>query len=250
MAPLIEPLRGLLDSFFVAVPGSTNLEVRTARLVARDGMKDFFISSSLSDGLRGPSSIFFTGDIPRAELDIADGSSAGRALSRSDFEELLVVVLSCDNRGLEISRLLVLCSGSGLLVNSELLPVPRMITGLSRSRKKSSISVLVVLVTLLLRVEGVRTKLSVVVAALGDLPMLDPLAALPCRPLAACLPYPSCPVPATGPRRWSFFSGFAAGAAGSVLARLEKKPNSDVLLGLGAGAGTGVGSVRERCFSN
>jgi hypothetical protein len=36
-------------------------------------------------------------------------------------------------------------------------------------------------------------------------------------------------------------------AAGSVLERLEKKPNRDVLLGLGAGAG--VGSVEDRCFS-
>lgn len=86
------------------------------------------------------------------------------------------------------SRLLLLCIGSGLLESSVLLPVPRMTTGASLSRKKSSISVLVVLVMLLLRLDGVHSKLSVVVPALADRPMLVPLAELPLRPLSAYLP--------------------------------------------------------------
>jgi hypothetical protein len=42
-----------------------------------------------------------------------------------------------------------------------------------------------VLVTLLLRVDGVRSKLSVVVAALADRPTLVVLAVLPLRPRSA-----------------------------------------------------------------
>ena len=99
-----------------------------------------------------------------------------------------MVVFRFEKLELGISRLLVLCNGSGLLVSSALLPVPRMTTGLSLSRKKSSMSVLEVLVTLLLRVDGVWFKLSVVVAALGDLPMLEPLAMLPLRALTAYRP--------------------------------------------------------------
>ena len=108
--------------------------------------------------------------------------------SKPPFEDVLVVVFRCENPVFETSRLLVVCKRSGLLVNSVLLPLPRMTTGLSLSRKKSSISVLVVLVTLLLRVDGVWFKLSLVVAALGDFPMLDPLAVLPLRTLTAYRP--------------------------------------------------------------
>lgn len=49
-------------------------------------------------------------------------------------------------------------------------------------------SVLVVLVMLLLRVEGVRSRLSVVVPALADRPMLLALMELPLRPLTEYLP--------------------------------------------------------------
>ena len=55
-------------------------------------------------------------------------------------------------------------------------------------RKKSSTSPLVVLVILLLRVEGVLSKLSEVVPALADRPMLLVLTELPLRPLTAYLP--------------------------------------------------------------
>jgi hypothetical protein len=89
---------------------------------------------------------------------------------------------------LDKSKLLPLYIGSGLLESSVLLPVPRITTGLSLSRKKSSISVLVVLVMLLFLLDGVRFKLSVVVPALADLPMLPPLAVLPLRPRTAYLP--------------------------------------------------------------
>lgn len=148
-------------------------------------------------------------------------------------------------------RLAAVGAGSGLRDSSVLLPVPRIATGLSRSRKKSSISPLVVLVMLLFRLEGVWFKLSVVVPALADRPMLFALTELPLRPLSAYLPYPSWPVPAAGPRR-TFFSGLATGGVGSVLVR-RKKPNLDGLLGLGVGAGAlgggGVGRNLERDFS-
>jgi hypothetical protein len=87
-----------------------------------------------------------------------------------------------------MSRLLLLCIGSGLRESSELLPVPRRTTGLSRLKKKSSTSPLVVLVMLLLRVEGVLSKLSEVVPALADRPILLVLTELPLRPLTAYLP--------------------------------------------------------------
>jgi hypothetical protein len=67
---------------------------------------------------------------------------------------LVVLPIVCVGR-LDTSRLLLLFIGSGLRVSSELLPAPRRITGVSLLRKKSSISPLVVLVILLLRVEGV-----------------------------------------------------------------------------------------------
>jgi hypothetical protein len=63
-----------------------------------------------------------------------------------------------------------------------------MTLGASRFRKKSSISVLDVLVMLLLRVDGVWSRLSEVVPALADRPMLVPLAELPLLPLAAYFP--------------------------------------------------------------
>jgi hypothetical protein len=132
--------------------------------------------------------------------------------------------------------------GSGLRESSVLLPVPRMTLGASLLRRKSSISVLAVLVMLLLRVDGVRSRLSDVVPALADRPILAALTELPLRPLTAYLPYPSWPVPATGPFRWSLFSGFVKGA-GSVFVRRLKKPNLAILLGLGAG--TCVGSVLD-----
>ena len=89
---------------------------------------------------------------------------------------------------METSRLLLDCIGSGLLESSELVPVPRITTGARRLRKKSSISPLVVLVILLLRVDGVLSKLSEVVPALADRPMLLVLTELPLRPLTAYLP--------------------------------------------------------------
>jgi hypothetical protein len=49
-------------------------------------------------------------------------------------------------------------------------------------------SVLVVLVMLLLRVEGVRSRLSEVVPALADRPMLLALMELPLRPLTEYFP--------------------------------------------------------------
>src|SRR5437588_4665106 len=48
-----------------------------------------------------------------------------------------------------------------------------------------------------------------------------------------------------GPFRCNFFSDLDEDAVGSVLVRREKKPNREVLLGLGAG----VGKVFARFFS-
>lgn len=201
----------------------------------RDG---FFASSSLSEGFRSPIAIFFIGDTPRIVFGIAEGSSVGLFFSSADCDilpSICVVFVGCL---MDTSRLLLLCIGSGLRESSVLLPVPRITTGASRFRKKSSMSPLVVLVMLLLRVEGVLSKLSLVVPALAERPILLVLIELPLRPLPAYRPYPSCPVPAAGPLRCSFPSDFA-GAAGSVLVRRVKNPNREVLFGLGAGAGTG-----------
>lgn len=176
------------DETLVRVAPSSSLEERDVRLVARDGRKDLFVSSSLSEGLRDPIGIFFIGDGPRTGSDMAEGKSVGRFRSTPGLEEVVGGCPTFSFLGLEISKLLVLCIGSGLLDSSVLLPVPRITTGASLSRKKSSISVLVVLVTLLLRLDGVRSKLSVVVPALADRPMLVVLTVLPLRPRTAYLP--------------------------------------------------------------
>lgn len=144
------------------------------------------------------------------------------------------------------SRLLLLSIGSGLRVNSVLLPVPLMTLGASLLRKKSSISVLVVLVKLLLRLDGVQIRLSDVVPALAERPILAALVEPLLRSRGACFPYPSWPVPAAGPRRESLF-GLTVGTVGSVLVRRPKKPNLGVFPGLGAGAG--AGSVLDRRVS-
>jgi hypothetical protein len=98
--------------------------------------------------------------------------------SRADCEELLLDFFMTWPGFVETSRLLLLCMGSGLRDNSVLLP-PRMTLGASRLRKKSSMSVLVVLVMLLLRVDGVASRLSDVVPALAERPMLIELPLLP-----------------------------------------------------------------------
>lgn len=220
---------------------SAGLTVREVRLDARVGRNDLFESSSLSDGLLNA---FSAGDPLRVVFGIAEGKSLGRVLLLAGSAVTLVVFpIGCFIR-CETSRLVLLLIGSGLRVSSELLPAPRKITGLSRLRKKSSISPLVVLVMLLLRVEGVWVKLSDVVPALADRPMLAPIELL-LLPLDACLPYPSWPVPAAGPLRTSLLSDLLGCGAGSVLVRREKMPN--LLLGLGAGAG--AGSVLERRVS-
>ena len=166
---------------------SINFDEREDRLVA-EAMKDFFVSSSLSDGLRRPKGSLFMGESPRTGSDMADGSSVGCSCSRVDFGLIAVFDFISSPGTAATLRLLPLRIGSGLLVNSVLLPVPRMATGASLSRKKSSISVLDVLVMLLFRLEGVRFKLSVVVPALGDRPILPPLIVLPLRPRTAYLP--------------------------------------------------------------
>lgn len=163
-------------------------KARDVRFEVSAGKKDLFESSSLSEGLRSPMVIFFIGDPPRMVSGIADGNSVGRFFSIAVCDMLFVVFFSSAPGRTETSRLLVLCMGSGLRENSELLPVPRITTGASRLTKKSSISALVVLVILLLRVEGVWSKLSDVVPALADRPMLVPLAELPLRPLTAYFP--------------------------------------------------------------
>jgi hypothetical protein len=128
-----------------------------ARDVRRDvsaGRRDRFESSSLSDGLRRPKGIFFNGDPPRIVSGMAEGRSFG-LLSSTPCEVLLLVFFNSLPDLKDTSRLLLLFMGSGLRESSVLLPVPRMTLGASRFKKKSSMSVLVVLVMLLLRVEGV-----------------------------------------------------------------------------------------------
>jgi hypothetical protein len=163
---------------------SVGLTVREVRLDANVGRNDLLDSSSLSDGLLR---IFFAGDVLRMVFGIAEGRSLGRVLSLAGSAVTLVVFpMGCLIRR-EMSRLVLLLIGSGLRVSSELLPAPRNMTGLSLLRKKSSISPLVVLVMLLLRVEGVCVKLSDVVPALAERPMLAPIELL-LLPLDACRP--------------------------------------------------------------
>ena len=178
----------LPDVTFESGAPSISFEVREVRRAAIKGRNDFFVSSSLSEGLREPSGIFFIGDPPRTGSDMADGSSVGRCFPGANCVALPNEFIGACCCGLGRSKLLLLCIASGLLVSSVLLPAPRMTTGASLSRKKSSISALVVLVTLLLRLDGVRSKLSAVVPALADRPILSPLAELPLRPLKAYLP--------------------------------------------------------------
>jgi hypothetical protein len=166
---------------------SIALEARDVRRVAKEGKNDLFVSSSLSDGLRELKGVLFIGDMPRTGSDMAEGSSVGRLLSKAARVELFWPFCPSPSAPLT-SKLLPLAIGSGLLDNSALLPAPRIVMGASLSRKKSSTSVLVALVTLLLRLEEVRFKLSAVVPALADFPILSPLTELPLLPRTAYLP--------------------------------------------------------------
>lgn len=131
---------------------STGFAARDVRLDASVGRNDLFVSSSLSDGRREG---FFVGDTLRVVFGIADGKSLGLALPLTGSADMLLEFPIGSFARLEISRLLLLFIGSGLLVSSDPLPAPRRMTGVSLFRKKSSISPLVVLVMLLLRVDGV-----------------------------------------------------------------------------------------------
>lgn len=181
------------EGTFASAPPSILSDLREVLLAASDGRKERFPSSSLSDGLRGPSAILFLGDPLRTGSDMADGSNVSLPSSmpvRDDwpcFCPFGAILISVLGRSQTKSRLLPLRIGSGLLESSE-LPVPRMTTGVSLSRKKSSISALVVLVILLLRLEGVRFRLSLAVPPLAERPILPPLVELPLRPLTAYLP--------------------------------------------------------------
>jgi hypothetical protein len=155
--------------------------VRDVRFEASAGRKDLFESSSLSEGLRRPKGIFLSGERPRDVSGIAEGNNVGFFPIGTRDVSLLVLCR-------DMSRLLLLCMGSGLRESSVLLPVPRMTLGANRLRKKSSISVLAVLVMLLLRVDGVRSRLSDVVPALADRPILAALIELPLRPLVEYFP--------------------------------------------------------------
>lgn len=168
---------------------------------------------------------------------IAEGNSFGRGLLFVG-SAVTLLVLPIGSARVEMSRLLLLFIGSGLRLSSELLPAPRKITGVSLFRKNSSISPLVVLVMLLLRVDGVWVKLSEVVPALADRPMLAPIELL-LLPLDAdtCLPYPSCPVPAAGPFRTSLLFTLLGCGAGSVFVRRENSPNLLPVLTVAAGPG-------------
>jgi hypothetical protein len=177
----------LLDAAAGALAPSEVLLARDVRLDASAGRNDRFESSSLSDGLRRPKGIFFNGDPPRTVSGMAEGRSFG-LISTTGCDALLFVFFSSCPDLEDTSRLLLLCIGSGLRESSVLLPVPRMTLGASRFKKKSSMSVLVVLVMLLLRVEGVWSRLSDVVPALADRPMLAALTELPLRPLAEYFP--------------------------------------------------------------
>jgi hypothetical protein len=146
---------------------SAGFATREVRLDDSVGRNDCFESSSLSENIRD----FFMGDFVRVAFGIADGSKLGFALLRTGCAVMLVVLPMAYWRPVR-SRLLLLSIGSGLLVSSVLLPAPLMIFGASLLRKKSSISVLVVLVKLLLRLDGVQTRLSDVFPALAERPML------------------------------------------------------------------------------
>jgi hypothetical protein len=132
-----------VDDCFVVLPDdvtldrgapSINFEARDVRRVAKEGRKDLFVSSSLSDGPREPMGILFKGDPPRTGSDMADGRSDGLFFSRAACEEGFAV-FDLSLVRLAMSRLLPLRIGSGLLESSALLPVPRMATGASLSRK-------------------------------------------------------------------------------------------------------------------
>lgn len=163
---------------------SAGFATREVRLDDRAGRNDCFESSSLSESFRD----FFIGDFARAAFGIADGNRVGFALARTGCAVMLVE-LPMPYLGRPVrSRLLLLSMGSGLRVNSVLLPAPLMILGASLLRKKSSISVLVVLVKLLLRLDGVQTKLSDVVPALAERPILPALIEPLPRSRGACFP--------------------------------------------------------------
>jgi hypothetical protein len=156
---LVEFFRPLSAGLLLDVAGGTLvpsdvLIARDVRLDASAGRNDLFESSSLSDGLRRPKGIFFNGDPPRIVSGMAEGRSFGLFSTTGCDVLLLVFFSSCPDLD-DTSRLLLLCMGSGLRESSVLLPVPRMTLGASRFKKKSSMSALVVLVMLLLRVEGV-----------------------------------------------------------------------------------------------
>jgi hypothetical protein len=175
---------------------------------------------------------------------IAEGNSFGRGLLFVG-SAVTLHVLPIGSARVEMSRLLLLFIGSGLRLSSELLPAPRKITGVSLFRKNSSISPLVVLVMLLLRVDGVWVKLSEVVPALADRPMLAPIELL-LLPLDACLPYPSCPVPAAGPFRTNLLFTLLGCGAGSVFVRRENSPNLFPVLTVVAGPGIVLDRLSSR----
>jgi hypothetical protein len=121
----------LVDPEAMTIALSGDLTVREVRLEAKAGKKDLFDSSSLSEGRRRPSVVFFMGETPRTVSGIAEGNKVGLLVIR-DCEGLLDVLFdSCADRS-ETSRLLLLCIGSGLRDNSELLPAPRITTGARR----------------------------------------------------------------------------------------------------------------------
>lgn len=138
-ASLIEFLRiflvGRLACAALASGPCAVCKARDVLFDANPGRNDLLVSSSLSDGLRSPSVIFFIGDPPRRLSGIAEGSSVGRFFSSVDCVVLFVVFFESGPWFRVTSRLLLLCIGSGLRDNSELLPVPRMTTGASRLRK-------------------------------------------------------------------------------------------------------------------
>lgn len=115
-----------------------------------------FRSSSLSDGLLIPRPNRFFGEATRSVM--ADGRRVGLFSTSDKASELATLDAGCRS-GLRASRaeskLFELRKSSGLLHRSPALPLPRMMTGVRRSRKYSSTSVPELLVTLLLRLEGV-----------------------------------------------------------------------------------------------
>jgi hypothetical protein len=178
---LTSPKESFLSLSADRLPVAVGTFARDVRLETSAGRKDLFASSSLSEGLRRPKGIFLSGERPRDVSGMAEGNKVG--LFPIGARDVSLLVLCRDT-----SRLLLLCIGSGLRESSVLLPVPRMTLGASRLRKKSSMSVLAVLVILLLRVDGVRSRLSDVVPALADRPILAALIELPLRPLVEYFP--------------------------------------------------------------